>query len=288
MVLDQIIFGTAIVGSGVAAAYDLKTTEVPDWVFYAMLIVGVPAVIAKIFFGGSFDAFIVSGLTGLGLFGFGYMMYRIGQWGGADMALLGLVGFMMPSVSLQFPAAQYFPFGLSYLFNVFVLGSLYMVVYAIAYALRNKGVTEHFKVNVKASSKMILIVFVSMLILFTAVMLYLNSLVSNVFTDLEILRGILVPTVLAVAFLFVYRLAKSVENFGFRKKVPVSQLKVGDMLLEERKLVGVTRDQIRKIKKSKVRFVWIKDGVRFAPTFPIALLFTLFVGDAILLIRFLI
>ena len=43
MILDYLIFGTALIGSGVAAGYDLKTTEVPNWVFYAMMIVGIPA-----------------------------------------------------------------------------------------------------------------------------------------------------------------------------------------------------------------------------------------------------
>ncbi len=285
MVLDYVIFGTALVGSGVAAAYDLKTTEVPNWVFYAMLIVGIPAVVLKIFFGGSFDTFAISGLTGLGLFGFGYLMYRIGQWGGADMVLLALIGFLMPSVSLGFPGSLSFPFGFSFLFNVFIVGAIYMIVYSVIFAARNQAVREKFTLGLKASSRLILIVSVAMAALFTAVMLYLNSILGNAFTSLDMLRGVAVPLSLTVSFLIVYRFAKAVENFGFRRKIPTSKLRVGDMLLDERKLVGISQEQIRKIKNSGKRFVWIKDGVRFAPAFPLALLFTLYVGDAILLIR---
>lgn len=285
MVLDQIIFGTALLGSLGAAAYDLKTTEVPNWVFYAMMVVGIPAVILKSILGGSFSTFAISGITGLGLLGFGYMMYRLGQWGGADMVLLALIGFMMASASLGFAASLAFPFGLSFLFNVFIVGAVYMIIYAITFAARNPDVASKFKHGVKASSKLLAVISVSMAALFTAVMLYINSLLGNSLTLIDMLRGVAVPLALTVSFLLVYRFAKAVENFGFKKKIPVSQLKVGDMLLQERKLVGITQQQLGKIKKSGKRFVWIKEGVRFAPAFPIALLFTLFVGDAIMLVR---
>lgn len=285
MVLDQVIFGTAILGSVAASVYDLKTTEVPNWVFYAMLIVGVPAVIAKVFFGGSFDIFAISGLTGLGLLGFGYMMYRIGQWGGADMVLLALIGFLVPSAGEWAPTQIAFPFGLSFLFNVFIIGAVYMLIYAAVFAARNKTVSYKFKSELKASSKLLVLLLVLMAATFAGAMLYINYLLGNALTTLEILRGILVPLALVVSFFVVYKFAKSVESFGFRKKIPTSKLRVGDMLLDERKLVGMTQQQISKIKKSGRKFVWIKDGVRFAPAFPIALIFTIYFGDAILLVR---
>jgi Flp pilus assembly protein protease CpaA len=258
MVLDYVIFGTALGGSIIASAYDLKTTEVPNWVFYVMMIIGIPAVILKLFFSNNFDAFVISGLTGIGLFGFGYMMYRIGQWGGADMVLLALVGFMIPSAELGFPIPTTFPFGISFLFNVFVIGAVYMIFYAII---------------------------VSSTVVFTALALYFNSLLSNVLNSFEIINMIILPLVLLMSFFFIYKFAKSVENFGFKKKISISKLRIGDMLMSERKLIGVTQKQINKIKKSGIRTVWIKEGVRFIPVFPLALLFTLFLGDAIMLLQ---
>lgn len=285
MIVDYLIFGTALVGSGVAAAYDLKTTEVPNWVFYAMMIIGIPLVFLKMFLGGSLDEFAISGLTGLGLLGFGYMMYRLGQWGGADMVLLALLGFMMPSVSLGFEHALSFPFGVSFLFNVFIIGAIYMILYSVAFAARNQHVVRKFVVGVKASSKLLLVISVSLGAVFTAVTLYLNSLLGGSLTASDILRGIIAPIALTVSFLLIYRFAKVIENFGFKRKIPTKELREGDMLLGERKLVGITREQLAKIKRSGKKFVWTKDGVRFAPAFPIALIFTLFVGDAIMLIR---
>ena len=52
---------------------------------------------------------------------------------------------------------------------------------------------------------------------------------------------------------------------------------------------GITEKELKKIKKSGKKFIWIKEGVRFAPAFPLALLFTILVGDGILLsIQFLV
>ena len=287
MVLEHLIFGTALVGSGIASVYDLKTTEVPNWVFYAMLVVGVPAVAINAFINGSFDSFAFAGITGLALFGFGYIMYRTGQWGGADMVLLGIMGFLIPPSVAIFQSSLVFPSGVSFLFNVFMVGAVYMIGYAIVFAARNKEVMRKFFIGVKASSRLILIVTVALLIALTAIMSYLNSLLGGVLTTSEMVRSVTLPVLLTVGFFVVYKLAKAVENFGFRKKVPVSELRVGDMLLDEKKLVGVTQAQINKIRKSGPRSVWIKEGVRFAPAFPLALLFTFYLGDAIMIMRFL-
>lgn len=285
--LEPLIFGVALAGSVIASAYDLKTTEVPNWVFYAMLFLGVPAVGIHALLTGNFNVFTVAGITGLGLFAFGYLMYRTGQWGGADMVLLGIMGFMVPSSSVLFHSSLAFPSGLSFLFNLFIIGAVYMIIYAAIFALRDKMVMIRFKSGVKASSKTLLILVLSMLIVFTSIMLYFNSLLGGVLTVSELARGVAFPVIVTAVFFLVYKLAKAVENFGFRKKVPIYKLRVGDMLLNEKKLVGITQRQINSMKRSGKRYVWIKEGVRFAPAFPLALLFTFYLGDAILLIRFL-
>jgi hypothetical protein len=95
----------------------------------------------------------------------------------------------------------------------------------------------------------------------------------------------LAPVAMTACFLVVYRFAKVVEGVGFKKRMPVGRLRIGDMLMDERKLVGIEADQLRRIKRSGKKFVWIKEGVRFCPAFPLALIFTVFVGDAIFLAR---
>jgi len=90
---------------------------------------------------------------------------------------------------------------------------------------------------------------------------------------------------LATLGLFViFKFSKSVEDFGFKKKIPVGKLRVGDVLLESKEFVGLSPRQVAAVKRSGRKFVVIKEGVRFAPAFPLALLFTLLYGDAIFLI----
>ena len=48
------------------------------------------------------------------------------------------------------------------------------------------------------------------------------------------------------------------------------------MLLHKRELKGVSKKEIEKIKKSGRKYVWIKEGVRFIPVFPISLFLTTF------------
>jgi len=70
---------------------------------------------------------------------------------------------------------------------------------------------------------------------------------------------------------------KLVEKICFIKRVPVSKLKIGDVLLENKLWEGISAAELRKIRKQK-KYVWIKEGVRFAGVFPITLLLYHFQG----------
>lgn len=284
MLLDQLIFGTALVGSGIAAAYDLKTTEVPNWVFYAILAAGIPLVALNAYLNSSFDMFALSGVTGLGLLALGYGMYRAGQWGGADMVLLALIGFLMPSAHLGFASATAFPFGVSFLMNLFLVGAVYMLAYSLVFALRNGRVIKSFKDDLRGNARSMFFFCAAVFLIFAGLSWYLGQMFGGMVTASDSLVWVSVPTASMLAFYVVYRFAKVVENVGFRRKIPVSQLRAGDMLMDERKLVGIEEAQVRRMKRSGKRHVWIKEGVRFAPAFPLALLFTLFFGDAVFLL----
>ncbi len=288
--LDQIIFLTALIGSIIASIYDLKTTEVPDKVFYAIMIVGIPAVILKAIITGNYNLFFISGITGIGLFAFGYILYKKGQWGGADMVLLGLMGYLIPSIGIGVFGnfvTTLLPIGISFLFNVFMLGAVYMLFYVVIIVLRNKKLLIKCISEIKNSSNIFYSLIISTSILFSGIILYLNYFV-NVLNIYEIIKGILLPVFITSFLFLLYKFAKSVEDFGFKRKIPISKLCVGDMLLDEKKIVGITEKQLNKIKNSGRKTIWIKDGIRFIPAFPIAFLFTLYFGDSLFIINYLI
>jgi prepilin signal peptidase PulO-like enzyme (type II secretory pathway) len=163
-----------------------------------------------------------------------------------------------------------------------------MMLYAFYVAARNRSVLAAFGRDVKASSRVFLAAASALFVVFAFVnwMIYQNF---KVQTSLQLMLSNSLLPVLATAGVFlVWRFARAVENVGFRRNVSVSQLRVGDVLEKSKVWEGVTAADIRRIKKSGVRSMRIKEGVRFAPAFPLALLFTLYAGDAIMLVfRFL-
>ncbi len=284
MVIQIISVATALLGSSIAAIWDLKTTEVPDQLPYTMIAIALLLFGYQSFVDWSYKPIINSIIPGLAFLAFGFAMYYLGQWGGADALLLSAIGFLLPG----FPnySQTMFSYPLTFFLNLFLVGAIYMLLYAVAIAILNKNIFSKFSNDLKASSRLILFGSIGLFILFLSV----NQYISKAFLPLNnLFVSSIVPLVLTLSLFMIWRFAKAVENYGFKKKIPVSKLKIGDMLLEEKKLIGITEEQLRKIKRSGKRYVMIKEGVRFAAAFPLALFVTLLYGDAIfLIIKFLV
>jgi hypothetical protein len=205
-------------------------------------------------------------------------MYRFGQWGGGDAKVLAAIGFFSPFLS---PLSKnlYFPFAFSYLVNVFIVGAAYMLFYAFALAILNRKIFSGFLKSVKSSSKIILVSSFALFSLFLAGNFYLLHVFSLPIDFYSIFSNSTLLLIFSLALFLLWIFVKTVEDVAFKKRIPVSKLKVGDVLLESKLWEGITEKELKKIKASKKKFVWIKEGVRFAPTFPLALIFTLFYGD---------
>jgi Flp pilus assembly protein protease CpaA len=280
MSLYTISLATAFIGTTIAAIWDLKTTEVPDQIPYAMIGIALLLFGYQSFIDWSYKPILNSLIVGISFLAFGALMYYLGQWGGADAFLLAAVGFLLPTGNIQ----TLFPFPLTFLFNLFFIGAGYMMLYAIIFSFLNKNIFIQFKKDLKASSRLMFFGSIGLFAFFFLINYYVGKIFFYSTNSYLLLINSLLPLVLSVTLFLIWKFAKVVEDHGFKKKIPVSKLKVGDMLLKEKKLIGITESQLRKIKKSGVRHVWIKEGVRFVPAFVLALLFTVIFGDAILLL----
>lgn len=295
--LHLIAFVSALVGSSVAAAWDLRTTEIPDPIPYAMitialLIYGYQSIVAW-----DYMPLATSVAVGAVLFGFGFLLYYFGQWGGGDVKLLSAIGFLLPNIEAVYPTFPdlylWFPFPMSYLFNVFFIGAIYMLTYAFALALLNRKIFHEFNHEVKASAKLIIVSSVALFIVFVFINWYFakNLRLASIGSGQAsfVLVNSLVPLGVTVGLFIVWKFVRAVENVAFKKRIPVKKLREGDVLMDSKVWDGITERQLKRIQRSKKRYVWIKEGVRFAPAFPLALLFTVYFGDAIFfLFRFLI
>lgn len=281
--IELIALVAALIGSTAGAAYDLRTTEIPDGVFYVMIAIGITLAVTRSCLAWSVWPAVTSALVCLGFFVFGFLMYKAGQWGGADVFLLASIGLLVPELPAGFSPRAIFPFPLSFIFNLFLIGAPYMLIYALVIALSNKNVLRVFFNDMKASCRLITLSSIVLFIIFVGLSLYLSSLLDIRMSYLEAVQRSLLPVFMTIGFFIVWKFAKAVEDIGFKKRIPVSKLKVGDILNEWRELRGVTKQELKKIKRSRKRYVVIKEGVRFAPSFVLALVFTLYYGDAIFL-----
>jgi len=278
--LEVLLFVVAFIGSAAAGFYDLKTTEIPDEIPYVMIAVGIIGNIVQSYLSWSYWPFIYSVIAGLGFLGFGFVMYYLGQWGGGDAKILSTIGFLIPTYQ---STKLILPFSVSFFFNVFLVGAVYMIIYAFALSIINKEIWSTFFNDLKANAKMVLI-YNSALV---ASIILMGLLFARYFEFLPLTTFTIFVVIIALASAGLYilwKFVKAVENVGFKKKIPVSNLRVGDVPEYYKIWEGVTEKEIKKIKKSGKKYIWIKEGVRFAPAFPLALLFTLVFGDGILLL----
>jgi len=268
--LELLLITIALIGSFAAGLYDLKTTNVPDKVCITMIISGLILHVLTGIFTKDFSYFINSLLFG-GLFlGFGLLMYYTGQWGGGDGELLVAIAVLLPNLYLF---KTYFPFAISFFINTFFIGAFWSVIFSLYFVYRNQKLSKKFFDGFK-DTVTFSITLIPLLI--SLILLNFNYLFSLLFFLIFIL------------FIF-YKFSKVIEK-GFYRRIPVSKLKVDDMLGEDiRKLKlykkyirGLTKEQVKKIKRLR-NYVIIKEGVRYGIVFPLALLFTLLFGDFFLL-----
>jgi len=240
----------SLIGSLIAGLWDLKTTEIPDEIPFLIASLGIFSwFVYMLSFGDSYP-FILSIFLGSLFSVFGFILYKLGQWGGGDAALLGAIGYSMPFFGINQ--------AINFIFNLFVFGAVWVIIYVIFITILNKRVLLEFKKKVEEDF------FVKMLIFF---MIFSFSL--SIINLIFFLFGLY-----ALLFLFVVY-AKVLEKTVFIKRIPTSKLKVGDVLLKSKVWVGITQEELEKIRKEK-KYVLIKEGVRFGIAFFIALVFTLF------------
>ncbi len=245
----------ALVGLSVAGAWDLFTTEVPDEIPYLMVVLGIFTWYMNALTFGDFLSLFYSLFLGTFLLVGGIIMYRQGAWGGADAWLLGATAFLLPLYQGRI-------FMFDFIFNLFIVGSVYMILYAVILGFLNAHVAGIFYKDLKGNAQ-----FIAPPLLFA----FFSALYVPFFTG---------PLVIIAALLVFWRYAKIIEKHVFRKRVKTSDLKPGDVT-ENMIWRGITEEEIKEIRKKK-KYVVVKEGVRFVPAFPITLVVTLLYGNLLI------
>jgi Flp pilus assembly protein protease CpaA len=277
MLLGLVLLAIGVVGFGLAGYWDLRYTEFPDWLPYSMII------LALIVRGGfSFlenDLWIIgdSLIAGLAFLGLGLLLYFSRQWGDGDAWLLGALGFLFPNAS-GFAVSGFLPFPLTLLFNFLFISLVYLIIYSVFLGLRKREVNKVYWNYLKGQSR-IVIFLTSLFFAFSWGAAFYSYFLLSVPVN-SLTPMILFPFLLTFILLFT-SYARVVEENLFKRRISVKDLKSGDVIMKGR-WRGLTEKEISKIKRER-RYVWVKEGVRFAPVFLFAMLISLFYGDIILI-----
>lgn len=282
--IGYLFAGIALLGSSIAAIIDLKTTEVPDNIPYTM---AASAVVLKLLYSihtNNFSYLADSVIVGMAYLIFGFLLYYTGQWGGGDAKVLAAIGFLLPSIPSEFSAQLSFAFPVAYLINLFFIGSIYMIVYSLALTLLNPLIAREFFSETRGQYRQL---FVEMVLASSSVVaipyIILNSMRLPHTIFISFIPSIVV---LSLGMIFLLRFLKVVERVAFRRKIPSEKLREGDMIgddidelgMKSRLIRGITNDEVTKIRLVR-KEVWVKEGVRFVPAFPLSLIAILFFGD---------
>ncbi len=270
--IEWLLLAVGMAGFGIAGYLDLKTTEFPDWIPYAVIGLAVAIRGAFAFQTGSMLLLYNSLAIGTLFLAFGLSLYCLKQWGDGDAWLLGAMGFLFPDPA-GFAFSSSLPFPLVLVMNFFIVSLLYLVLYSIAIGVKG-NIFPSFATHLRGQAKMVFFAFIFFSGLSAISIYYLSTFIPYAAN----IPYLLLPVpFLATAMLVFVIYGQYIEKNVFRKRIPSKDLRIGDVPVDGKWKV-MTKGELARLRKTK-KYVWIKEGVRFAPVFLLTLLFTLFYGS---------
>jgi len=278
LMIEWILAAIGVAGFGLAGYWDLKTTEFPDWLPYSMIILALAVRGVAAWLLADWSIITSSVLIGVAFLALGLAMYFLKQWGDGDAWLLGALGFLFPNPS-GFAYSGVFPFPVAMLFNFFLVAFAYIIVYSVALSFTRPDIYRGFIRSFRRDYKG------AVVLVGGATAAYLAFLLAMFFTfSLTPPSPLLAASFPAlVAFIVVFsRYGMYIEKNLFKRRIPVSRLRAGDVPVGGKWRV-LSLKEVRALKR-RGGHIWIKEGVRFAPVFVIALIVILLLGDVFSLI----
>ncbi|HSB47805.1 MAG TPA: hypothetical protein VLD37_07375 [Candidatus Bilamarchaeum sp.] len=253
--LEDVLFGTltmpgeiirvllAFAGVGVATYYDLfNKKNIPDVFLYAFL--GI-ALLADAFFYEP-TVFWFSLAVAAFFSAVGYLFYRVGQLGGADVFILASVMLLLPI----HPSFVGLSFNLPFVFSLIIFSGVAFALYVMLFFGWKLMKTE-------AKPKLFYALLIIPYLLFSYV--YINS-----FLFSPVYFIFITLLLFAVIFFMMYR---DSLNMLLAEELPVSQIEPEDVLalevmnkdlIERYKLQRlVTREELARLKKTKISDLWV-------------------------------
>jgi len=285
--IDFILVAVAFLWTLFATASDIKTREVPDWLNYSLVAIGIG--LRAIYSIASKEwTFLLYGIAGLfAFFLVGNFLYYTRQWGGGDAKLLmgygvvfgsypdTLLGYFNPNLNMPFIAII--------LINILLVGAVCGLVYSVVLAAKNK---EKFLKEIKRLGKSKEFIKNGKLVVVVSAAAFIINLF---FINANIKIILYLFALFALLFYIIFLFIKSVENIAMYKKVRIEKVTEGDWIANNvvvngrvvyrPERTGITKRNIMMLKRLKVKNVVVREGIPFVPSFFIALIISLIWGN---------
>lgn len=260
----------AFVGVLVATYYDLfNKKNIPDLFLYSFLLVAF--LINLIFYDETL--FLFSLIIAVLVSGIGYIFYRVGQLGGADVFILASIMLLLPI----HPSISEMTFNVPFIFSIIIFSGVVFALYMMVYF--------GFKLlNTEAKPNLLYLLMLIPYGLFAYV--YFGS-----FLFSPIYFAFITISIFAVTLFMIF---KESVNRLLAEELPLSQLEPEDVLalelmnkdlVEKHKLTRlVTEKEIERLKKAKLTEVWVYTKLPpFVPFLLVGMVMSIFFAKHLLL-----
>jgi Flp pilus assembly protein protease CpaA len=284
---DFIIIIIALIWLTIASITDVRTTEVPNWLSFSLIVIALGIFSFISIIEKSFTP-ILSSLTGLVIFtAIGAGMYYSKQWGGADAKILMGLGALLhqypEKIATIFSPNLNMPFLMIIFINIFLAGAIYGLLISIVLMIKErKQFTKSLKEIYKKTKRILIILTLLTIMFITTALFFTQS------TEIKIM--LYFAGIFPLIFFNLFIAIKAIEKISMEKIIDVKNLiegdwidediKVGDKLIYSKKSLGVNKKQIILIQKHREK-VKIKAGIAFLPPFLIGTIISIIFGNIV-------
>lgn len=281
--LEEVIFGQlvmpgelvrvllAFIGTAVAAYYDVfNKKNVPNEMLYAFL--GLALLVDIIFYQQELFLFSI----GVAAFfsAIGYVFYRVGQLGGADVFVLAAVMLLMP----VHPSFTGMPFNMPFVFSVFIFSGVLFALYVMAFF--------GWKLSQNPDTRPNLLYGLMLIPYALFAYVYVNSFIFS-----PVYFAFISLLLFATIFFMMFRESL---NMLLAEELPVAQIQPEDVLaleimnkdmVERYKIPRVaSRDELDRLQRTKVTDLWVYTKLPpFLPFILAGMVFALFFARSLIL-----
>ncbi len=270
---------TGVVGFFIASYTDIKKHEVSEKLVYSMIVIGIFLHLFESISTQDYSLFTHALTVAFICFAFSFFLYKIGVWASGDVFMFTALGATIPS----FRTIIFFPF--YSLAVALLLVFPFTIAYTMIGVFKEKKLRKEFfeKFQKKELIVSVVVLFVFGLVKSSfaeALLVFLSIVIFSVFiTSFKIARGKVFVEKKRVSELFEGDIpAKTVVIIkGRARLVKPSPLRHydGRVLVDALNSDGLTKQQIRELKKIGVKHLEVKKTVPFVPIFTAGIVTTI-------------